>query len=183
MGDTLGLGDALALGVGLWLAGGVALALGDAVAIGLAAVVWLGVPDAELTGLPVTADASLAAVAGRWAQALVALTSCARKASATAVPGKPPEMMNIPARMLSTTVWARRNITAAPTPRCPSPWGCPSSSFCWLITSRMSRTTHSLLSPFDTSGCARCHSPRGKGALLQAVRQATRRPIRTRVTS
>lgn len=166
VGVGVGVGDTVALGVGLLLALGdalgVAVAVGVALGVGLAVTVLLGAAEAELLGVVLTAAVSLAAVAGRLAHAaVVALAAWVRMAWASAVPGKPPEMMNIPARTLRITVWARRKVTAAPMPRRPWPRGYRSSSL-WPISYLMSRTTHSLLSSFDTFGCAERHSPRGK---------------------
>jgi hypothetical protein len=187
LGDGLLLGVGLAVGVGLSLAGEVALglgladgvglgrslALGDGLALGLALAAWLGVAEAELPGTSARPTASarvagcafldlLVVTAGRWAHVLVALSRLAREMCATAAPPEPLPTRSSPAMMLKVAVWVRpiAIVIETPSPRCRPQRG-RRTALPYLIAVRMSRLTHSLLAPFDTSRGGRGHSPRG----------------------
>jgi hypothetical protein len=187
LGDGLLLGVGLAVGVGPSLAGEVALgegladgvglgevlALGDGLALGLVLAVWLGVAEAELSGTSARPTASarvadwtffkaLALTAGRWAHVLVALSRLAREVCATTAPPEPLATRSSPATMLKVAVWLCPIAIVIETPsrRCRPQRG-RRTALPYLIAVRMSRLTHSLPAPFDTSGGGRGHSPRG----------------------
>jgi hypothetical protein len=189
VGVGLSLAGGLGVGVGLSLAGGVALgfgladgvglggsvALGDELGLGLALAAWLGDAEAELSGSSASAADALAWVAdwaffdvlavaaGRWAHALVALRTLAPEACATATPPEPLDTRSNPAMMLNVAVWVRpiAIVIETPLPRCRPRQG-RRTALPYLITVRMSRLSHSLLSPFDTSCRDRCNGPRVK---------------------
>jgi hypothetical protein len=172
-GVALGLG--LADGVGL----GVPLALGDGLALGLALAVWLGVAEAELSSTSAMPTASarpadcpfldlLVVTAGRWTHTLLALSRLAREVCpaemcATAPPAEPLATRSSPAMTLKVAVWVCPMVIVVetPSPRCRPQRG-RRTALPYLIAVRMSRLTHSLLAPFDTSRGGRGHSPRGK---------------------
>jgi hypothetical protein len=191
VGDGLLLGVGLGVAVGLSLAGevglgagvvdgaglGESLALGDGLALGLALALalaaWLGVAEAELPGTSARPTASarvadcafldlLVVTAGRWAQVLVALSRLARGVCAAAAPAEPLATSSRPAMTLKVAVWVCPIVIVieTPSPRCRPQRG-RRTALPYLIAVRMSRLTHSLLAPFDTSCGGRGHSPRG----------------------
>jgi hypothetical protein len=187
LGDGLLLGVGLGVAVGLSLAGEVALGvgvadgaglaeslgLGDGLALGLALAAWLGVAAAELPGTSARPTASaraadcafldlLVVTAGRWAQVLVVLSRLALEVCATAAPPEPLATRSRPAMMPKVAVWvcSIAIVIETPSPRCRPQRG-RRTALPYLIAVRMSRLTHSLLAPFDTSCGGRGHSPRG----------------------
>jgi hypothetical protein len=185
LGVDVGLSPAGEVALGLGLVDGVglgeALALGDGLALGLALAAWLGVAEAELPGTAARPTASarvadcpffdlLVVTAGRWAQVLVALSRLARElcrparevCPKAAPPAALPTRSN-PAMTLKVAVWVCpiAVVIETPSPRCRPQRG-RRTALPYLIAVRMSRLTHSLLAPFDTSCGGRDHGPRGK---------------------